>query len=123
MTRPLGLLALTILLSTVAQVFLKMGANELEIGSSHINLSLLLSLAIKMLTTPMILLGLVLFGASAILWILILTKAELSYAFPLLSLGYVLMLIPAWALFNEDISLNRLIGTLLICGGVYFISR
>jgi drug/metabolite transporter (DMT)-like permease len=123
MTRTIGLLTMTIVLSTAAQILLKFGVMRLGPANDRISSGMLASLVVGMITTPAILIGLFLFGVSAVLWIMVLSKAELSYAFPLLSLGYVLILLPSWYFFGENITVSRIIGTLLISGGVFFITK
>ncbi len=52
-----------------------------------------------------------------------LSRVDLSFAYPFASLSYVVMLAASWQLFNEDISLLRLMGTAVIVFGVLLISR
>jgi multidrug transporter EmrE-like cation transporter len=67
--------------------------------------------------------GLGLYGFSAIAWMLVLRKVELSYAYPMVALGYVLVVVASYFFFGETINSNRLIGLALIIGGILFISR
>ena len=48
---------------------------------------------------------------------------DLSFAYPFASLSYVVMLVAAWQLFKEDLSLVRVVGTLVVGLGVLIISR
>lgn len=48
---------------------------------------------------------------------------DLSYAYPFASLSYVVMLAAAWLLFKENVSLMRILGTLVVAAGVLIISR
>jgi multidrug transporter EmrE-like cation transporter len=52
-----------------------------------------------------------------------LTRVDLSYAYPFASLSYVLMLLASWQLFNENITIVRLLGSLVVMLGVFVISR
>ena len=74
-------------------------------------------------TNPVILLGFFAYGVSAALWLIILTRAELSYAYPLLSLGYVAVVFLSRIFFHEAVTGTRVLGTIVICVGVYLISR
>jgi undecaprenyl phosphate-alpha-L-ara4N flippase subunit ArnE len=65
--------------------------------------------------------GLLFTGGTA-LWLLGLRHLDLSYAYPLLSLGYVLVAALAALFFRERISLERWIAIVVICLGVYLIS-
>lgn len=72
---------------------------------------------------PLIVSGFVLYGLSAALWLILLTRVDLSFAYPMLSLGYVLVMFLSRVLFHETLSLPRIVGTLVICLGVVLISR
>lgn len=72
---------------------------------------------------PYVLGGLALYGLSALVWMIILSRVNLSFAYPMVSLGYVFVVISSRYLFHESVSPLRLIGTLVICFGVFLISR
>jgi multidrug transporter EmrE-like cation transporter len=72
---------------------------------------------------PLVLSGFLLYGISAALWLVVLTRADLSYAYPLLSMGYILVVILSRVLFREAVTPARFLGTLVICLGVYLISH
>jgi drug/metabolite transporter (DMT)-like permease len=72
---------------------------------------------------PIVISGFFLYGISAALWLVVLTRAELSWAYPLLSMGYVLVVLLSRVLFHESVTTTRLLGTLVICLGVWLISR
>ena len=77
----------------------------------------------KMFLMPNVLLGLFFYGISTIFWLIALSKIELNVAYPLLSIGYVLLMILSYFLLNESITLYKVIGTLLIVAGVTLLSR
>lgn len=56
-------------------------------------------------------------------WIKVLSKFEISSAYPLISISYLLMLIPGYLLFNENISLQKILGVILILSGVFLLSK
>jgi drug/metabolite transporter (DMT)-like permease len=58
-----------------------------------------------------------------IFWLAALSRVELSYAYPFASLTYVIMLVASWQMFDEKISLSRVLGTLVIGIGVLLIYR
>ena len=70
-----------------------------------------------------IVLGLSLYGISTILWILALKKVELSYAYPMVSLGYVFVFIASYFLFHEAISWLRIGGVVLILAGIVLVAK
>lgn len=77
--------------------------------------------ALPMLTSPMTLLGLALYAVSAVFWISALSRVELSYAYPLLAAGYVLVGVVAWKLWGEGFGAQRIIGTLVVAVGVILV--
>ena len=56
-------------------------------------------------------------------WMLAMTKFETSYAYPFISLNFILVLGLSVLLFNESFSTMKLIGTLFIIVGIAFLSR
>ena len=78
---------------------------------------------LKAAMNPVVITGFLLYGLSAALWLILLTRVDLSFAYPMLSLGYVLVVFLARALFNEQVTFVRFLGTLVVCLGVFLISR
>jgi drug/metabolite transporter (DMT)-like permease len=67
--------------------------------------------------------GLAIYLGGTVFWLTALSRVDLSYAYPFASLSYVVMLIASWALFKENITPLRLVGTLVACAGVFLISQ
>jgi drug/metabolite transporter (DMT)-like permease len=105
-------------ISAIAQYSLKTGVNSLTAGKKDIWM-----LVKNALCNIHILTGLFLYTVGAILWLYVLSKLELSKAYPLTSLGYVFSVIIGYLLLNESISVYRLLGIGFIIIGVYFISN
>jgi drug/metabolite transporter (DMT)-like permease len=61
-------------------------------------------------------------GAGALFWLIVLSKADLSLAYPLLSLSYLFALVLAAVLLRESVSLPQWAGVLLICAGVALVN-
>ena len=115
------LILIAIICIVSAQLLLKYGlknASKTEIG-----LNTALTFFKIILLNPYVILGAALFGISAILWMQVLSKVELSYAYPALSLSYVFTTISAWMLFNENLNMLRAAGIIIICSGVYALSK
>jgi drug/metabolite transporter (DMT)-like permease len=82
-----------------------------------------LSKAFVVMTRPFVLGGFALYAVSAVLWLLILARVEVSAAYPFVGLGFVLtMLGGAWVL-GEELSWVRVAGTALVVVGVVLVSR
>ena len=67
--------------------------------------------------------GMICYGVSIVVWLYVLAKTEVSYAYPFLSLGYIITAIAGYAFFSENLSINRIVGILVICIGVVLISK
>ena len=60
--------------------------------------------------------------ACFVIWMHVLTELDLSRAFPLTAVSYIMIFAASWLVFNEDVSLLQLIGSGLILGGAWLIS-
>jgi drug/metabolite transporter (DMT)-like permease len=76
---------------------------------------------IKILFSPFIFSGLVMYGFATILWLFILSRVPLSIAYPVQSIAYVLAVFGAYFIFNEPLSPTKIIGVILIILGVSLI--
>lgn len=116
------LLILTgVLLNAAAQLLLKAGTNA--VGAFSFTAGNILPIGLKIATQPPILGGLACYAVSVVIWIMALSRVEVSIAYPMLSIGYVVNAVAAWYLFGENLSVSRLIGIGIIILGVYIVSR
>lgn len=120
MLKNLFLIILTVVINTTGQFVIKTGVNR--IGKISFSQSFVPTI-FKALTNWIIISGFGLYFISAVLWITILSRTELSWAFPILSLSYVITVLISPIFLNESFSMQRLIGTLVIIAGVYIVSR
>jgi multidrug transporter EmrE-like cation transporter len=67
--------------------------------------------------------GMLCYGASVCVWVAALTKAPVSTAYPMLSLGYVVVAAISVAWLGETMTLPKMLGIALICTGVLLVSR
>ena len=118
MLKSLFLIVLTVIINTTGQFMVKTGINRVGTVSLTDFHSVL-----RALSSALVLGGFVVYFISAIVWISILSKSELSWAFPILSLSYVLTALLSPVLLNESFSAQRLIGTLVICLGVFLVYK
>ncbi|SDE22526.1 SMR family transporter [Sporomusa acidovorans] len=112
--KDLSIILLSVFLGAVGQIGLKYGALRLADTGS---------LWEKALAAWPLIAGLAVYGVSTLLWIYALRTVELSYAYPLISLGYVLVFIASYFLFHESISMLRLGGLLLILSGIVLVAK
>jgi multidrug transporter EmrE-like cation transporter len=112
---------IAVLCSALGQVLLKKGMNS--IGSITLNLNQLPSILWQMATNMNVFIGLIIYLGGTIFWLAALSRVDLSYAYPFAGLSYVIMLLASRVLFDEKISLSRLMGTVVIGCGVLLIYR
>ncbi|HEV7431960.1 MAG TPA: SMR family transporter, partial [Steroidobacteraceae bacterium] len=82
-----------------------------------------LLIAGRLLSSMPILAGLTCYVLSVVVWILALARVEVSVAYPMLSIGYVVNALAAWWLFGENLSGARLAGIGVILLGVWLVAR
>jgi drug/metabolite transporter (DMT)-like permease len=72
---------------------------------------------------PFVILGLVFYAVSAVIWLMVLSRTELSFAYPMVAMGYIMVFLISWWLFRDSINLIRIIGLVLIFVGVILIAN
>jgi multidrug transporter EmrE-like cation transporter len=109
----------SIFLNSAAQLLIRKGM--LAVG--NVNASNVLQSIVPMISNIHLWLAMACYGISIFLWMAVLSKVETSYAVPFQSVGFVVIAVAGYFLFNENISLLRIAGILVICAGVFLISR
>jgi len=117
----LPLILLGVLLNAAAQLFLKEGMRR--IGHFDFVWSNLIPIAVQVAGNIFILGGLLCYVVSVAVWLLVLSRVEVSYAYPLLSVGYIVNAVAGYYLFQENLSITRISGIVIICIGVYFVTK
>ena len=110
----------SVLVSAVAQLLLKHGMTKVGRVSS---LASAPSMLFSALTNPIVLTGLGVFGLSALTWLVALSRVKLSVAYPMISLGYVAVILFSWLILKESIKPITLTGCVVIIFGILLISR
>jgi len=121
MARYLPLIVFGVLLNAAAQLFLKQGMRK--IGYFGFRLGNFGRIFLATAGSPYILAGLACYVVSVVVWLLVLSRVEVSYAYPLLSIGYIVTAFAGWYYFSESIGAIRWAGIGLICVGVVLITR
>ena len=103
-------ISVAVILGTVAQLFLKAGTNATPVG---------LQLALE----PRILAGTGCYALSLVLWVMALSRTEVSVMYPMVSLGFALNALLAWWLLGEAVTPMRMTGIAVIIVGVYLVAR
>ena len=111
----------SVLASAIGQILLKEGM--IQVGVVTLSAGQLLEVVRQIITNPFVIVGLMLYAAGALFWLAALSRVDLSYAYPFVSLSYIFMLIASWQIFDETITPLRLVGTVIIAVGVFLVSR
>lgn len=117
----LPLILLGVLLNAGAQLLLKEGMRR--IGHFDFVWANVVPISAQLAANVFILGGLLAYVVSVVVWLLVLSRVEVSYAYPMLSVGYIVNAIGGYYLFREDLSIERIAGILVIIAGVYLVSR
>jgi multidrug transporter EmrE-like cation transporter len=112
---------ISVITGAVGQVMLKKGMTTL--GPLVISLKEIPSLVLKIAMNPFIFFGLLIYVGGILFWLVALSRVDLSFAYPFASLSYVLMFLASWLFLNEQITMLRIIGSLVIILGVIIVSR
>ncbi|MEB3327602.1 MAG: EamA family transporter [Candidatus Sericytochromatia bacterium] len=116
------LILTSILLSVLGQYALKTGALRLgQVGVESAGRAWEVALAAA--SNPWLIGGLACYALGAVTWIMVLTRVPLSWAYPILALNQVLILLVAATFLGEHVSALRWGGVLLIVTGVFLVSR
>ena len=121
MTKFIPLILFTVLTNAAAQIMLKKGM--LKVGGFPNEGQAVAGFVNRTLTSPLVFIGLCIFAISMASHLVVLSRVELSYAYPFLSLAYVLVAVYAYFVFQEDVSTIRVAGIAFICVGTVLISR
>lgn len=114
------LLFFNVLLTVVGQMLLKKGV--LTVGRIN-SFRELISKLTEVIFNPYVMGGISIYGFTTFVWLVILSRVKLSIAYPMLSLGYVLVIPFSWLVFKETIPMARIIGAILICIGIYLVAQ
>jgi multidrug transporter EmrE-like cation transporter len=109
-------------LSAFAQVALKHGMAQ---GSVQAALSAgggPVSIALAVAGSPGVWLGLTAYGLSAVVWLFVLARMDLSVAYAFVALGFLLVMAMGAAVFGEPITWQKALGTLLVAGGIWLVA-
>ena len=114
------LVLISVLLGVFGQLSLKQGMKN--IGTFELK-DFISVRALELIKEKFVVLGIVLYIFATLLWLVILSKTELSFAYPLLSIGYLLIALFSKIFLNENVTSIRLLGILLISIGVFLLLR
>ena len=112
-----ALLLFAVVSAATGQVMLKHG---MQVASARVADSGG-SLALRAATSPWVLLGLVVFGVSAVAWLAALARVPLSVAYPFNALGYIVILAASVVLLHERANVLTWVGSLMVVSGLLIV--
>lgn len=117
----IGMILVSVALAAGAQLTLKHGMNQVAANTGELHLSG--SSLRDVVTTSAVWAGLFLFGLSAMVWLAVLSRASLSFAYPFASLSYVLILLADKFVLHETIPGLRWAGVFCIMVGIVLVAQ
>ena len=111
----------SVFLNAMAQIALR--KTMLTAGPLPSGVANALGFAFSLLLNPWFLAGMTCYALSIGIWLIVLGKTEVSLAYPLLSIGYIITAIIGYYFLGENVNLTRIAGIALICFGIVVISR
>lgn len=117
----LPLILVGVLLNAAAQLLLKEGMRR--IGHFDFVWANAVPIATQVAGNGYVLTGLFLYVVSVGVWLMVLSRVEVTFAYPLLSVGYIVNAAAGYYLFQENLSMTRVSGILVVTAGVYLITR
>jgi len=118
---PIVLILVNVVLGSIGQVSLRYGASLLGDLRAGQGIAASVLCAFKGIFTLYIFLGFSLYAISSVLWVLVLNQVSLSFAYPMISLSYVLVVLLSAVILGERVPLVSVGGLVLICVGVSLI--
>ncbi len=116
------LILVCVFLGVAGELLFKTGAISLKNVDLAISPGTLSSI-LAILRNPVIIMGFVCYGIASVLWIIVLSRLDLSFAYPLYALMYAFVPIAAMFFLGEHVPVGRWVGILLIVTGVITVFR
>lgn len=121
MQKYIPLILAVVTTNAISQMLLKQGMNT--IGKFEFTGNSLWSTLPTVALNPYVIGGLAVLVFSMGLHLMALSRVELSFAYPFLSISYILVLIAGYVWFGETVNMSRVIGVGFICVGTFFVAR
>ena len=112
-------LVIAIGLGAFGQIALKYGMNKVSLSSG----AGMAAGVIRAIFTPYVLLGFSFYAISSCFWLVVISRWNLSYAYPMIAIGYVAVVFLSRLFFREHVTPLQWVGIVLMCGGLAIVSR
>ena len=122
MPHPVLLVFVAVIISVFGQVSLKVAMNQVGAIDAE-SLVRPMETLMRVFSTPLVWLGLGCYGVSALLWLVVLSRLDLSYAYLMLASMYVLIPLVSWLFLGERIPPLRWLGMIVVVLGVVIVAK
>jgi drug/metabolite transporter (DMT)-like permease len=122
MPHPVLLVFVAVIISVFGQVSLKVAMNQVGAIDAE-SLVRPMETLMRVFSTPLVWLGLGCYGVSALLWLVVLSRLDLSYAYLMLASMYVLIPLVSWLFLGERIPPLRWLGMVVVVLGVVIVAK
>ncbi|NWF78729.1 MAG: EamA family transporter [Chloroflexi bacterium] len=114
------ILAATVL-GVIGQLLLKHGMGGM--GPLSVSLVGVPKIVWQIATSPFVVGGLLMYVIGTFFWLITLSRLDLSFAYPFVSLNQVLVFIASWLVLHEEVNPLRALGMFVICIGILLVAR
>jgi multidrug transporter EmrE-like cation transporter len=117
-----SLILISVSCSALAQLLLKTGMSQ-PLVAAALELAQTRAIAVAITTNIWIICGITLYFLSAVVWLFVLARVEVSFAYPFVGLGFILTLLLGKVVMGDAVTMSRVMGTLFVAVGVFMIAR
>ena len=114
------LILASVTLNAIAQLFVKKGMTI--IGKIDLSISSIGALIPQLVVNGYIIGGMLSYVISIFVWFVVLSRVQVSYAYPFLSIGYIITAVAAYFFLGESLSIYKIAGIMIICAGIIVLS-
>lgn len=116
-------ISVSIVAAVAGQIVLKHGMTRMGVQSLTLSPSGVFDVMWRIATSPWIVLGIAIYVSGTFFWLMVLSRVDLSFAYPMTSMSYILIVLSSWLILGEAISPLRIAGVMTVCVGVLLISQ
>ncbi len=117
----ISMILVSVTCTALAQISLKHGMS-VESVQTALTGGGLMRVVLAVTTSPTVWLGLFLYGFSAVVWLFVLAKLQVSVAYAFVALGFLLTMLLGCVVLGEPLTLRKLAGTALIMLGIWLVT-
>ena len=117
----IALIATSVAMGALAQILLKQGMSLTGVQSALAE-GASLNLLLAVITSWQVVAGIALYAGSMVVWLGVLSRIDVTQAYPFVGLGFLITLAFGYFYLGESINGMRLLGTVLVASGVVLVA-